>query len=283
MNEAAPAPVRRFSFFHGLSLSFFSKEFYVDVGRAWPGVGFAYLLFLLAVAWIPLVLRIHTGFQRFVANEAPKIVAQLPHVHIANGQVQTDPPGRHEIKDPATGKIFAVIDASIETLNLDEFPADVVVLTRNKLVVKQSDQRQTRIQDLSNVQSFSMTREDAARWLQFAGRWLAIVFYPFALLFSFIYRAVQVLIYAAIGIAFANAAKVGLSYPTLMRLTAVAITPAVIVDVLRDLATIPIPLWPLLCFIIAMFYLHFAIHAIRDAEAASATAVPPPSPPGFAG
>ena len=282
MNEITPAPARRFSFFHALSLSFFSKEFYVDVGRAWPGVGFAYLLFLLAVAWIPLMVRIHVGFQRFLANEAPKVVAQLPHIHITNGQVQTDPPGRHEIKDPETGKVFDIIDASVETLNLDEFPSDVVVLTSSKLVMKQSNQRQTRIQDLAGVKSFSMTREDATRWLNLAGRWMAIVFYPFALLFSYIYRIVQVLIYAAIGIAFANAAKVGLSYPNLMRLTAVAITPAVLVDVLRDLSAIPIPLWPLLCFIIAMFYLHFAIHAIRDAQAASATAVPP-SPPGFAG
>ena len=281
MNEAAPTQARRFSFFHGLSLSFFSKEFYVDVGRAWPGIGFAYLLFLLAVAWIPLVLRVHVGFQRFLETDAPKIVAQLPNIHIAKGQVQVDPPGRYEIKDPGTGKLMILIDPSIEGVP-EQIPDDAIILTRSRLIVRERS-GQTRIQDLANVQSFSMTREDAARWMQLAGRWLAVVLYPFALLFSFIYRIVQVLIYAAIGIAFANAAKVGLSYPNLMRLTAVAITPAVLVDVLRDLAAIPIPLWPLLCFIIAMFYLHFAIHAIRDAEAAAAMTVPPPAPPGFAG
>ena len=281
MNGTAP-PARRYSFFHGLSLSFFSKEFYVDVGRAWTGVGFAYLLFLLAVAWVPLVLRLHIGFQQFLKTDAPKIVAELPAmIRIERGQVQVDPPGRYEIKDPSTGKLMILIDASIEGLP-EQMPEDAVILTRSRLIVRERA-GQTRIQDLANVQSFSMTREDAARWLALGGRWLAIIFYPFALLFSFVYRVVQVLIYAAIGVAFANAAKVGVSYPNLMRITAVAITPAVLVDVLRDLAAIPIPLWPLLCFIIAMFYLHFAVHAIREAEAASAANAPPPSPPGFAG
>jgi hypothetical protein len=281
MNEAAPTPAQRFSFFHALSLSFVSKEFYVDVGRAWKGIGFGYLLFLLAVAWIPLVVRIHAGFQHFLKNDAPKIIAQLPAIHITKGEVQADPPGRHEIKDPGTGRLMVLIDPSIEGLP-EQIPEDSVVLTRSRLIVRER-RGQTRIQDLAGVESFSMTREDAARWLETAGRWLAVVFYPFALLFSFLYRAVQVLIYAAIGIAFANAAKAGLSYPDLMRITAVAITPAVLVDVLRELLAIPIPMWWLLCFIIAMFYLHFAIHAIRDAEAATAAAPPPPSPPGFAG
>jgi hypothetical protein len=275
MNGAAETP-RRFSYFHALFLSFSSKELYRDVGRNWSGIGFAYLLFLLAVSWVPLVAKVHLGFQQFLRDSAPKLTAQLPAIHISNGQMQTDPPGRHEIKDPETGKVFCIIDAGIKGVP-DELPEDGIVLTRTKLIVRQAGQQQTRIQDLTNVKEFSMTRDDAARWLRVFGQWLAVVFYPFALLFSFLYRIVQALVYAAIGTLFAQTAGVSLEYGVLLRLAAVAVTPAVLVDTLRDLAGVPIPYWWLLCFVIAMFYLHFAVRAMAEAPpSAESTPSPPP-------
>jgi hypothetical protein len=43
--------------------------------------------------------------------------------------------------------------------------------------------------------------------------------------------------------------------------TAVAITPVVLLDTLRSLAEMKIPLWWPICFAIAMAYLFFAIKA----------------------
>ena len=264
--------MRRFSFWHALYLSFFSKEFYQDVGRRWPGVGLAYLFFLLVLAWLPLMVKLHLGMQSFARDHAPKIIQQLPRITITKGVVETDPPGRHEIKDP-DGKTFLIIDPSIETLNLDELPSVVALLTRTKLVIKQTNQRQTRVQDLSSIQSFSMDRSDAQRWAQALGRWMAVAVFPFALLFSYVYRICQLLFYALIGLALARGAA---TYPVVMRLTAVAVTPAVLVDTLKDLIPLPVPLWWLICFLIAMFYLDFALRAMREPEPESAAQAPPP-------
>jgi hypothetical protein len=189
--------------------------------------------------------------------------------------VQTDPPGRHEIKDPETGKLIGVIDAGIEAIP-DEMPQEGFVLTRTKFILRQAGRQQTRIHDLTNIREFSMTRDDAARWLYLFGQWMAVVFYPFALLFSFLYRIVQALLYAAIGTLFAQGAGVKLDYGTLLRLATVAVTPAVLVDTLRDLANAPIPYWWLLCFVIAMFYLHFAVRAMAEAPPAAEAPAPPP-------
>lgn len=275
MNDAAPDSPRRFSVFHALYLSFHSKEFYQDVGRNWTGIGFAYLFFLLAVAWVPPMLQLHLGVQKWVRDYGPRLVVQLPRIQITNGQVQTDPPGRHEIKDPESGKTFFIIDPGIESIALDEFGNDIAILTRNKLVVKQSDQSQTRIQDLAGIKNFLMTRDDASRWMRICAQWFAAVFYPFALLFSFLYRILQALFYAAIGLAFAQAAKATLNYATLLRLAAVAVTPAVLVDTLHDFVHIQIPLWWLICFLIAMFYLHLAVSAAAEAQAAPSAGAPP--------
>jgi hypothetical protein len=127
---------------------------------------------------------------------------------------------------------------------------------------------------LAEVKNFSMTRDDAARWLAAFAQWAAPAFYPFAVLFSFLYRIVQALVYAAIGTAFAQSARAKLGYGTLLRLAAVAVTPAVLADVVRDLLRVPIPLWGLLCFLIAMFYLHLGVKAVAEATPGT---VPPPA------
>lgn len=270
--------MRVYSFLHALYLSFFSRDLYRDVGRRWPGVGLLYLLFLLAIAWLPLMFKLHFDFGRKLQQLAPQLVKDLPRISVTKGVVDTDPPGRHEIKDPDTGKTFAIIDASIESINLDELPDDVIILTRSKFIMKQSDRRQTRIQDLSSVENFSMDRNDAERWLRAAGRWMAVLLYPFMLLGSYVYRIVQLLFYALIGLALARGA---VPYPKLMRLTAVAVTPAVLVDTLVGLTPLEIPLWWLICFLVAMFYLDFALRALREPELAlpGYSVPPPPTPP----
>jgi len=262
--------MRTFSFFQAMGLSFFSKDLYRDVGRHWTGTGMLYLLFLMAIAWLPPMLKMHFDVGRKMQQMAPQMAKDVPHITIKKGILETDPPGRHELKDPDTGKTIAIIDASIDSINLDELPEDVIVVTRTKLVMKQKDRRQTRIQDLAGIDRFSMDRNDAERWLRAAGKWMATALYPFALLFSFIYRICQLLIYAAIGLAFARGL---VPYPILMRLTAVAVTPAVLVDSLHDVVGAPVPMWWLICFLIAMFYLHFAVQAMNE-PAPAATVQP---------
>ena len=45
--------MKRYSIFHPLVLSFFSKSLYRDVGKNWRGTGLLYLLLIIALLWIP--------------------------------------------------------------------------------------------------------------------------------------------------------------------------------------------------------------------------------------
>jgi hypothetical protein len=272
--------MRQFSFFHALYLSFFSKALYQDVGRQWKGIGFLYLLFLLAAAWLPAILQMHFALARFASEAAPQFLRDLPRITITNGVVVTDPPGPHIFKDPETGKPFMIIDTSVDLPNLDELEGDAVYLTRSKLVMLQERRGQTRIHDLSGVREFEVTREDVEEWVRVAASIGALVLYPFLLVFSWVYRIVQALLYGAIGLAFARGASPPLEYGTLLRLAAVAVTPAVLVDTAKDLAGLTIPFWWLICFLVAMAYLHFAVEAAKEQPA-----IPPQvlnSPPGIA-
>src|SRR2546426_3324312 len=51
--------MRRYGILHPLLLSFFSRSLYRDVGRTWKGIGFLYLLLLLALSWVLVTIHLH--------------------------------------------------------------------------------------------------------------------------------------------------------------------------------------------------------------------------------
>lgn len=270
--------MRRFSTFHPFLLSFFSRDLYQDVARNWTGTGFAYLLLLLAVAWLFIAAKIHNDFSGWVEKQGPLLVKDLPKITITNGKVQTDPPGRHEVRDPENGEVFLIIDASMEAIDLDELPEQAVVLTHSKLLVKQKDRSQTRVFDLAGIQDFSMDRADAERWLRALAQWMVPALYPFLVLGSFAYRIVQALFYSLFGMLFRGSAGAQLDFLTVLRLTCVAVTPAVLVDTAKDLSGTPIRLWWLICFLVAIYYVWFAVRAAAEAPAAAADGMQAPPP-----
>jgi hypothetical protein len=254
--------VKRFNIFQALWFSFYSAPLYRDVGRQWKGAGTLYLLLLLALMWIPEMVHFQGTLAAFVEGEGRAFANQLPTITITDGEVSTDVETPYFIRDPKTNQVWAIVDLTGEYTSLQGTDAKLL-LTRNQLLMSRDRGtiHETRVYDLSGVESFTLDRSRVMGWLELVASWLAILAYPVALLFSFIYRIVQVLIYAAIGLLIARSTKVGLDYVALMRLTAVAITPAVVVDTVRSVAEISIPVWWLLAFAITMGYLTFAIKA----------------------
>jgi hypothetical protein len=103
-------------------------------------------------------------------------------------------------------------------------------------------------------------------WLHTTKYAFAPAFYCLGLSYSFVYRAVQVAIYAAIGLLFVRWKAVGLRYRDLMRLSAVAVTPAVVLNELVDLLGLHPPAWSLICFVIAIGYLLYAVTVNATSE-----------------
>ena len=99
------------------------------------------------------------------------------------------------------------------------------------------------------------------RWMHTAKKFLVLL-YPFALLSSYVYRIIQALIYAAVGLLFASSCKVSLSYGALLRLAVVAMTPCIIIKTVFALADIDLPcVVGLLYLVITLAYLYFGVYA----------------------
>jgi len=254
--------MKQFSIFHIPVLSFYSKALYRDVAMQWKGVGFAYLLLLLAVCWIPNMIIVHMGFSHFVESKAPALVEQVPKLTIVDGVVSIDQPQPYYITDPDSNDVLVIIDTTGTTTSLED-PNTFCLVTKTKVVWRQS-KFETRTFDLSQVKNFVLDSDRITGWLDTAGKFLVIAIYPFALLGSYVYRIVQVLIYAAIGLLFASWCKVMLSYAALLRLAVVAVTPCVLLKTMLGLAGVHLPYAWLIYLLIALAYLFFAVKAVSE-------------------
>ena len=251
--------MKKFSIIHLPVLSFFSQDLYRDVGLHWKRICFGYLFLLLAICWIPSMVKIHTGFSAFINDLAPPFVDQVPEITITDGQVSIEEPQPYFIRVPDNNDVIAVIDTtgSIET------PEDAnafFLLTNNSMIIRKSD-FETQTIDLSQVKSFTIDSADITSWLHTAQKYLVIILYPLALLSSYVYRIIQALIFAAIGLLFASSCKVSLSYGALLRLAVVAMTPCIIIKTVFALAGVYFPCIGLLYIVITLAYLYFGVYA----------------------
>ncbi|MDQ2921260.1 MAG: DUF1189 domain-containing protein [Acidobacteriota bacterium] len=256
--------MKRYSIFHPLVLSFFSKSLYRDVGKHWRGTGLLYLFLVLALVWIPTIIKGQLNISNWVDGDSKEFTKQIPAITISKGQVSTDVATPYFIKDPKTGNNMAIIDTTGEYETLENTDA-ILLLTKSKLIAKKNA-TETQTYDLSGVQSFHVDRSYVESWLATVKRWFVPVLYPLALIFSFIFRAVQILIYALIGLLFAHMLHANLSYKTLMRLAAISITPVLILDLLFEFVPVHIPWWSLLGIVIALAYLFFAVKVNAEPE-----------------
>ena len=251
-----------YPFFKKIVHSFYSIELYSFVGRAETNKnGFKYLFFLLCLFWIPDMIKMQVGITNFINNELPVFVGKCPTVKISNGLASFDRPSPYIMKDDKTGKDMIIFDSSGEYTSLEGTEAQILVTDR-KFILKKSDS-ETREYDLSKINDFTLTHEMILYWAKW-GNYLSLFLYIIIVPFAFAYRAFQVLIYSLIGLIFQSILKTKYTFQTIYNLCIVAITPAFVIDKILGYFTITFTGWSLLCFIISLTYLYFALLANKQ-------------------
>ena len=269
--------MKRYGLFHPLVLSFYSPSLYRDVAENWTGVGLLYLLLLLALAWIAPIAHLHRSTAGLLETISPAVLEQIPTVSIHAGEVSIEEPQPYVVRIPGSDTPLAVIDTTGRTT--PENSQAMLILTKRQAIVRKN-LHETRTYDLSGIRDLTVDRRTVAGLLDACKRWLAVAAYPFAVAGSFVYRIVQALIYAGIGLLFARLLDTSLDYPELLRLACVAITPAVAADTLRAVAGYASsPVWWLACFVISMGYLLFAVRANAGREETQARPTGPQAEP----
>lgn len=152
-----------------------------------------------------------------------------------------------------------VIDTSGTITSLDQTEARGLVTARQAIFQKNAIE--TRSFSFETVDHYILNQEKITHWLDISKKWAAPVLYPLCVLGSFTYRIVQALIYACLGLSIANLCKSKLSFDALLRLSVIAMTPAIIIGTLFDATAIRLPWAGLWFFLLSMGYLIFGIRS----------------------
>lgn len=259
---------RRFPFVAGYLL-WFMPALWRDAGRRWRGFGFLYILLLLALTWAAEFAKLYPQLNEFVRDEVPVIVEKLPTIDIKDGVVSTDVEEPYVVSDPETGQVIFVIDTTGATTEPPPDPPSIL-LRRSKLIVRDENKVQTF--DLSQVQSFHLDKQRVQGWAESAREKFWPVGYPVAVGVSLAGRLLQMLIYSLIGLAVASSVRPPLTFGAVMRLSALAITPVILLDTVFFLTGIDLGcVWTLLGIALAIVLLVFMVRSNHDPMAS-----PPP-------
>ena len=261
--------MRKYLSYHIPLLSFFSDELYFEVGRTWRGTCLGYLLFLTAVCFVPYMAKIHTWYTHFLDDVAPAIIAQLPELRIIDGEMSLTAAQPYFIIDPETERVVVAIDTTGAFTSLKDTTAPVLI-TKTKVFTRSIDADAHTI-DFRTMEDTVIDQVTIAQWLDRMRTLLVPVVYPFGVLGVFAYRALEAILYAALGTLFASWNNARLPYQAVLRLAIVSLTPCIIGDAILISLGVSIPFGGLFFFLVAIGYLFFGIRVCVQSD-------PPPMP-----
>ncbi|MBI5075397.1 MAG: DUF1189 family protein [Nitrospirae bacterium] len=246
-----------YSTIQAIYLSFYSRELYQDIARNWKGLCLPYLLFILMLFWIPESMNIHRTIADFIADEGPGYVEQVPEITIAKGELSIKEEMPYTIYDKKNKTPFAIIDTTGKTASLDNSPAHLLV-TRNTLMIRKDD-KEVRSLPLTDIGDVIVTRKLIYTWLEVFNNLVIAVLFPLLLIMSYGFHIVQVILLSFLGGNFAKYFNVNLDFRALMRLSAVAFTPPLLLEAVHAILDISYPYSSMISFIIAAGYLYYAV------------------------
>lgn len=253
--------MKRFNYFHIPLLSFHSRNLYREVAHIWKGTGFLWLALIVFVTTLPSCMVYKASFSNLLDKQGEHVLAQVPAVTIEKGELAIDRPSPHAITIKGEEQPLVLIDTSGQTESLSGCDAAILV-TRDNVFFRQGEAQPT-TKAISDFNDIQFDADDVKRWANKTESWIMPVIYPAFSALSSVGRIIQALCFAAIGLGIAAWQQVHLSYKQLLRITAIALTPCIILETALALFQVQLPYQGVLSFILAMGYITFGVTSAR--------------------
>lgn len=250
-----------FNLFHAPILSFFSSEFYKDVVLRWKGIGISYLCLLTLLFTLPEAVKMHRDLSHFLSLAGPKVISQFPVMTLKDGKLSINSPSPHKIyyKDKQP---IAIIDTS-KTYKGPNEAKTYVYITDSHLFIKRSEDTYSQI-ELSRFGDIVIDHHVLNRWLEFIRQTFMIVFGPVLYLIALFYFFMHVLVCASVGSIMAKKIYPEANYVQLMRLSSVALTPPVMLQIIHILLEIDFPYSGPITLAFTLCYVYFGLKSSSD-------------------
>jgi len=248
-------PYRKTPFPIVLLKSFHSVELYEEVRLKWKGRGFLYLLALVALVSVLHSAGLARTFQRFVAEELPAIIEPMPEIRIHDGVADVDAEQPFVLE--AGGAPMAIFDTTGKVVSLENTDA-VLLLTRSALQFRGLGGQVTEA-PLSDFGTLTINREQVGTGAEAFAAVVPLLAYPFLALMGYLYRAFQMLAFGMLARLVLMARATPLDFDAILRLTAVSLTPAALIEGIFLFLDIQVPLVGLFYQLVAAAYVYQTI------------------------
>lgn len=241
--------------------AWYSIPLYQEVASRWTGLNALYLFLFLLISWFPWVVKEQGDLNKFAEEWVEPLISEFPRFGISSGKLWVEGEPRRTISDPKTGRPLLLIDTTGQTRSLKGLSVSALVTADDFIMRKDAEVEEK--MSFSQLPNRSVTPQELR---EFAADWIPTLLwysYPFLLIGSFLFRIIQVFLLAGVGLIVCPLLETELSLPALIRISVLAITPAMILRTLCNVLEIAIPFSSLLFTLITIGYLVFGISASR--------------------
>lgn len=252
--------MRKFPWWQALWLSFFSRTLYQSVARQWQGIGSLYLLIVSALVVMPITMQIREGYLAFTEDELPLYLDELPELTIQNGLASTPEKRPYIINERGTTEPFIVIDTTGQYIDLDQTSA-AILITEDRIAIRKDDVN-SQSYSFADLTDMTIDRSSVETFLTTTGKFVLPLVYVILIAVAWFWRFTQAMLYALFAGWLARRQGVILRYNSSVRLCAVALTPAMIIDMFIGVLGLPLPFASLLFIVLEVMYVRFAIQSV---------------------
>jgi len=262
--EDKEAEFRKTPFPIVLLKSFHSVELYDEVRLRWKGKGFLYLLALVALVSVLHAAGLSKTFQRFVAEDLPQIIEPMPEIRIQDGVAEVDAEQPFVLE--VGGAPLAIFDTTGKVVSLENTDA-VLLLTRSTLMFRGLGGQPTEA-PLSDFGTLTVNREQINAGAEAFAAAVPLLAYPVLAFAGYLYRAFQMLAFGMLARIILLARSHPMNFDAILRLTAVSLTPAALIEGIFQFLDIQVPMVGLFYQLIAAAYVYQTIRTsmIRGKE-----------------
>ena len=245
-------------------LSFFDKNVYCYVANKLErSFVYKYLLFLLAVSSVPAFFIINSNIHTYMNGPGQKVIHQIPEIEIKDGTIFTEVSLPFIIKDPETEKELIIIDNTGSFSSIEDNDA-LILLMDGQLLVRTYE---------NTAQYFDLSKFDDLKINKFIVKdniplvkWVVLLMYIIYTLFLFTFYFILIHIYAWSGGFLDHFAKSGLNYQAILRISVLAITPVLLIDMVLKIIMVHIPHWGIVSIILSMSLIYFGLISNKNKE-----------------
>jgi hypothetical protein len=249
--------------------AFFSTQFYRELGANGKGLGFVYLLALLAIASTVTPLKELVSVQSKLMSHGPDIVEQMPAINIEAGKLSIDRSSPFCVSDPQSGEYIVAFDMNGQYESPDDLNAPFLV-TPDKIMSRGATLPPF-MAEFKNIQHFHASPQELAHLLVLGSCILPILGYVLVLPGAWVAHILQALGFSLAGLILAKAIGVDIKYRGILRIACLALGNVILLDAVMQLfpldipgagtMNIAVPNWGLYKFFLALGFTLFGVGA----------------------